>query len=208
MTWLETWLQTPLAGAIGWTLFHSLWQGAIVAVVLAGILAITRSARARYTAACLAMCAILLCFGVTLLRLAPRHAVSGAGGKSDRAPLQTTGPCWPMAPKCRCAALADLLPWLVPFWMAGVALFYLRHLASWALDAASAPEGRLRRSGCLAGTVDSAGARSPALATGCAARILPGASSRGDGPSASRDSDAGGSAHRLARRTDRIHPAA
>src|ERR1700734_3281670 len=60
MTHLEIWLQTPLAAAIGWALFHSLWQGATVAVVLAVTLAMTRSARARYTAACLAMCAILV----------------------------------------------------------------------------------------------------------------------------------------------------
>ena len=73
MMHLESWLQTPLASALGWALFHSLWEGAIVAVVLAITLAMTRSARARYIAACLAMCAILLCFAITLLRLAPRH---------------------------------------------------------------------------------------------------------------------------------------
>ena len=55
MTALETWLQTPLAMAAGWALFHSLWEGAIIAVVLAAALAFTRSVRARYTAACLAI---------------------------------------------------------------------------------------------------------------------------------------------------------
>ena len=78
MPHLEIWLQTPLAGALGWALFHSLWEGAIIAVALAATLAMTRSARARYLAACLAMCAILLCFGVTLLRLAPGHPMPGA----------------------------------------------------------------------------------------------------------------------------------
>ena len=77
MTYLGTWLQTPLAAALGWTLFHSLWEDGIIAVALAATLAITRSARARYLAACLAMCAILLCFGVTLLRLAPGHPLPG-----------------------------------------------------------------------------------------------------------------------------------
>ena len=47
----------------------------------------------------------------------------------------------PQAPHRR---IADFLPWLVPFWMAGVVLFYLRHLASWAMAR------RLRRTGVCA----------------------------------------------------------
>src|SRR5580658_2751624 len=73
MTHLEIWLQTPLARAVGWALFHSLWEGAIIAVVLAVTLLMVRSARARYTAACLGMCAIIVGFGATLLELVPRH---------------------------------------------------------------------------------------------------------------------------------------
>ena len=128
MTHLEIWLQTPLAAAIGWTLFHSLWEGVIIAVALAVTLALTRSARARYIAACLAMCAIIVCFGVTLLDLMPRHPTPVAArnsialGWSTRVDL----PDIAQAPMRR---IADLLPWLVPFWMAGVVLFYLRHLA-------------------------------------------------------------------------------
>ncbi len=30
MSLLETWVATPLAGAVGWTLLHSLWEGANV----------------------------------------------------------------------------------------------------------------------------------------------------------------------------------
>ncbi len=144
MTHLEIWLQTPLAIALGWALFHSLWEGAIIAMALGATLAITRSARSRYMAACLAMCAILLCFGVTLLRLAPGHPTSDAARNSmalswnDRVTLADV----PSVPMRR---IADFLPWLVPFWMVGVVCFYLRHLASWALTL------RLRRMGiCLA----------------------------------------------------------
>jgi GWxTD domain-containing protein len=140
MTHLEVWLQTPLALAAGWTLFHSLWEGAMIAVVLAATLAITRSARARYTAACLAMCAIVICFGVTLLQLVPRHPAPGAGSSpialewNNRVVLADL----PQAPMRH---VADLLPWLVPFWVAGVILFYLRHLVSWILTR------RLRQTG-------------------------------------------------------------
>jgi GWxTD domain-containing protein len=140
---LETWLQTPLANAIGWALFHSLWEGAIVAIVLAATLAITRSARARYIAACLAMCAILLCFGVTLLRLTPRHLAESAAKNPIVLPWNNDVVLadFPDAPMRR---IADLLPWLVPFWMAGVVGFYLRHLIGWAMTR------RLRRRGVCA----------------------------------------------------------
>ena len=42
MRLLETWVATPLAGAVGWTLLHSLWQGAIIAAALAA--GVSRSA--------------------------------------------------------------------------------------------------------------------------------------------------------------------
>jgi GWxTD domain-containing protein len=132
MPQLEIWLQTPLAGAVGWALFHLLWEGAIVALALGATLAMTRSARARYLAASVAMCAIILCFGVTLLRLAPGHPTPGAVrnsialGWNDRVNLADV----PQGPMRR---VRDFLPWLVPFWMAGVVFFSFRHLASWAL---------------------------------------------------------------------------
>jgi GWxTD domain-containing protein len=140
MTHLETWLQTPLAAAIGWALVHSLWEGAIIAAALVVTLAMTRSARARYTAACLAMCAILVCFGATLFHLAPLRQAPGAARNSialswnNRVDLADV----PQTPMRR---IADFLPWLVPFWMVGVILFYARHLASWAVTR------RLRRTG-------------------------------------------------------------
>jgi GWxTD domain-containing protein len=139
MTFLQAWLDTPLATAAGWTLFHSLWQGAIIAILLAAALAITRSARARYVAACLAMCAMVGCFGVTLLEQAPRHHSPGIA--SNVSALRSNALDVTDASQTPLRRIADLLPWLVPFWMIGVALFYLRHLASWTLTR------RLRRTG-------------------------------------------------------------
>jgi GWxTD domain-containing protein len=140
MTYLSNWLETPVASAVGWTLFHSLWEGAIIAVVLAVILAMTRSARARYAASCLAMCAILICFGVTLLRLAPRHAIAGPA-RNPMAIEWNNGTFLADASEVSMRRVADFLPWLVPFWIAGVAFFCLRHLTSWAWTL------RLRRTG-------------------------------------------------------------
>jgi bla regulator protein BlaR1 len=46
-----------IAHAAGWTLLHFLWQGALVAIILACVLALLtgRSAQPRYLAACAAL---------------------------------------------------------------------------------------------------------------------------------------------------------
>ena len=62
---------SPLAEAIGWTLLHSLWEGAIIAAALTVAMTLMRSPRARYGAACVALLAMLAGFGFTLLRLVP-----------------------------------------------------------------------------------------------------------------------------------------
>ena len=59
MSFLETFVQSPWAGAIGWTLLHSLWQGAIVSAALLMVLLAARSPRIRYAAACLGLLGML-----------------------------------------------------------------------------------------------------------------------------------------------------
>ena len=132
---------TLLQNAVGWTLLHSLWEGAVIALVLAVVLSVARSARVRYWAACFAMIAMLAGFGATFYRVMPREA--GIAPKApipavavaltpDDGPIGITGTRWDFS---------DLLPWLAPAWMAGVLLFQLRCLASWIAA------GRLRRVG-------------------------------------------------------------
>src|ERR1017187_3444762 len=65
MNLLEPWVQPPAAAALGWTLAHSLWQGALVALVLAAAFPVLRTSHGRYTAACLAMLAVLASFCYT-----------------------------------------------------------------------------------------------------------------------------------------------
>ncbi len=129
MTLLVRWVETPLAQAAGWALIHSLWEGAAVAAVLAVALSVIRSARARYTASCLALCAILVCFLGTFFASIPRAQIHSAAAH----PIVLTWPVPASASGMPRAAmrLADLLGWLAPFWMAGVVLFSLRHVASW-----------------------------------------------------------------------------
>ncbi|PYT21591.1 MAG: hypothetical protein DMG58_31880, partial [Acidobacteria bacterium] len=71
---LETWVATPLAAAVGWTLLHSLWEGAIISAALVATLVGMRSPRARYAAACVAMLVMLGGFGLTLVRMMPEGA--------------------------------------------------------------------------------------------------------------------------------------
>lgn len=116
--------------ALGWTILHSLWQGAIIALMLAFALAVIRSSGIRYVAACLTMLAVLAAFAITFAgemqtvrttAVVDNGHVSGAAiGLWERArtePSRNTA--------------AALLPWLTPFWIAGVIAFHLHSLASW-----------------------------------------------------------------------------
>jgi len=127
MTFLETFVETPWAAALGWTLVHSLWEGALIAAVLAIVMLATKSPRVRYAAACLAMLAILAAFAVTLFRFAPfaAHHPQALGTMPfpawKQTVIQTTDEWNP--------TLAAIAPWLAPFWITGVLVFYLRYAA-------------------------------------------------------------------------------
>src|ERR1700728_1935509 len=77
MTLLELWVhtplaQSPLARSVSLALAHSLWEGVLIAVILAAALCVARSSRARYGAACAAMLLMLASFTVTVDRLMPK----------------------------------------------------------------------------------------------------------------------------------------
>src|SRR6059036_2977616 len=65
MSAMETFLTGPRVGAIGWALLHLLWQGVLVAAILAAALALLhrQSANARYLASCGAL-VLLVALGV------------------------------------------------------------------------------------------------------------------------------------------------
>ncbi len=145
MTALELWTQTALAKALGWTLLHSLWEGAVAGLLLVVALSILRSARARYAAACLALMGTLAGFFVTLARLWPAAGIGRAVrplalAHAPQDALAFFDDQWSHAFRA-----SDLLPWLAPFWIVGVLAFHLRTLAGWAAAR------RLRTSGvCIA----------------------------------------------------------
>src|SRR5687768_18556867 len=120
MTLLDIWIKTDAASALGWTLFHSLWQGAVVALLLCAALTVMRSARVRYAAACAAMLAMLLAFVITFAVVAPRQPTASSAVTSivldnagRLATLASGG-----APTARGAAA--LVPWFSAIWFAGL----------------------------------------------------------------------------------------
>jgi hypothetical protein len=71
-----------MAEALGWALFHFLWQGAILGVSLAVALCFSRTARVRYLLATGTMAAMIMAFAATLALCwpermpAPTHTVA------------------------------------------------------------------------------------------------------------------------------------
>lgn len=74
-------LQHPILEPLGWTLIHFLWQGAMLALLLAIGLTLLRSrpAQMRYTLSCLVLVALALCPLLTFLLLAPHPATAFVG---------------------------------------------------------------------------------------------------------------------------------
>lgn len=130
MRFLEQFVKAPLAGTIGWALLHSLWEGAIISAVLAAVLLVFRSPRIRYAAACASMLAMAGGFVLTLTLLIPdqvhRSQNIGANGF----------PAWKFLADHEVSSswsldVGSIAPWLGPFWITGVWLFYLLRLAGW-----------------------------------------------------------------------------
>jgi beta-lactamase regulating signal transducer with metallopeptidase domain len=122
------------ADAISSALVHSLWQNAIVAVLLwIALVALRhRTANARYLAGCGALALMVALPVATALALA-RPPVPVASIASAAAPVLSgselilpTAPVWVEGADWRTNWLALLKPWLLPLWLAGVLVFSLR----------------------------------------------------------------------------------
>ena len=161
MTLLETWVQTSAAKALGWTLFHSLWEGAIIALILASALWAIRSARVRHAVACLALAAMLASFGLTFGRLILQQQIQdSAAGIRELPPAPGVfGDQWRVVKSATESRVTDLLPWLAPFWAAGVLIFHLRSLASWMVESRLRWRGLCRASDPWQLKLDQLGAR-------------------------------------------------
>jgi GWxTD domain-containing protein len=128
MSLLTHWTQSPAAHALGWTLFHFLWEGLTIAAALAVALLFLRGARLRYAACCLALAAMLLACVATFIRVFPDQAPA-----TRAVPVRLAGApagSLPAAPP-RSFRAEDVLPWTAPVWLLGVVLLHTRTMAAW-----------------------------------------------------------------------------
>jgi hypothetical protein len=129
MTLLDLVVRTPVAEALGWTLFHSLWEGFLVAAAFGALLVSVRSPRIRYAAGSIALLAMIASFVITLIYFLP------ASGSGSRTLVNTMLPPWRELPDVngnsgRFPSFATVIPWLGPLWLAGVCLFYVHYAAA------------------------------------------------------------------------------
>jgi beta-lactamase regulating signal transducer with metallopeptidase domain/peptidoglycan/xylan/chitin deacetylase (PgdA/CDA1 family) len=156
---IENFLSQPSFQALGWTLIHFVWQGALASALFIGIRSMLRSysANARYTAACAAM---LLMFVLPLATFfiirssfkdahVDRQTLSSAQNataplrqKMELAQRENLSPgdvdADEMLPPEAMASqngseysFASLLPWLVLIWLAGALTLSLRLVGGW-----------------------------------------------------------------------------
>jgi len=132
-------LSGPLAEAIGWALLHLLWQGAVVAAILAATLSLMakQKATARYIAACIAL--------VTIVALGVGTAVRAYEGRGVRTDARVTTPGTvilaepiahlahhdPLSPQSSVLTPTRYLPYVVLTWLLGVTLLSLRLVGGW-----------------------------------------------------------------------------
>src|SRR5262245_65780765 len=138
---------------LGWTLIHFTWQGALVALSLAGVLRMLRgsSTNTRYTAACVALLLMssLPLFTISIISL----SMSGktASGPPPQFVAQPSSQPQPVeiepaivltqtdiasaSPRpwlsFRPAPVTPLLPWMILLWLLGVVFFSFRLVGGW-----------------------------------------------------------------------------
>ena len=135
MTPLQSLVLHPLAQALGWTLLHFLWQGALLGLMAWLALTLLRraSARARYGMAC-AFLVLMVAAPVTTFISLPRQAGVRQGdlnlSVAAASPARISLPTPRLSDRVK-ATLDPSLPWLLLGWAAGVLLLSTRFLGSW-----------------------------------------------------------------------------
>jgi TonB family protein len=125
----------PMVHALGWTLLHFCWQGALVAGMLWCVLGLLggRSSTARYGAACAAMALLVALPLMTFGRLAATEYLTRSAAHRLSVVLDMnmflqvsaggSGTAWPV----RTALMLDRsMPWLLLAWLVGALFFVVR----------------------------------------------------------------------------------
>src|SRR5580698_1835296 len=121
-------LAQAIAHALGWTLLHFLWQGTLIALILASILALlnARSAQPRYVASCTALLLMIATPVITFARLLAQqyrdaHAIT-TFIPLDPITINATGALSEPLLYRLTSALDHSMPALLALWFAGVLL--------------------------------------------------------------------------------------
>jgi beta-lactamase regulating signal transducer with metallopeptidase domain len=151
MKFLSELLALPIFQAIGAALLHFVWQGALVALLVASlsVLLQKRSANARYLVACAGLALMLVLPAVTGL-----IAYEGLPAPPSVKPILSSPAPAPFdAPRFELGSLTNratttgstsrpidwrgnfnaLMPWLVALWLTGVLIFSVRAIGGWLL---------------------------------------------------------------------------
>lgn len=151
MKFITELLALPIFQAIGAALLHFLWQGALVALLVASlsVLLQKRSANVRYLVACAGLASMLVLPLITGL-----IAYDALPSVPSTKPILTTSAPAPFEPpkfEIRPTAASStssasstqpfdwrgsintLMPWLVALWMSGVLIFSARAIGGWLL---------------------------------------------------------------------------
>src|SRR4051812_40585485 len=143
MNGISNLLGTPLAQAIGWALLHLLWQGVLVAAILAATLALLskQSANARYLASCGALALLVVLGAATAYRSYEGNGELGVGSRSEIVLAPAAAPSaapdvadsnTPLAtPHPLINYTKSHLPQIVLVWLTGVLLLSVRLLFGW-----------------------------------------------------------------------------
>ncbi|MCP5115592.1 MAG: GWxTD domain-containing protein [bacterium] len=118
--------------AVGWSILHSLWQGALIALLVAASQLTMSSARLRYGLACAGLALLLLAPVATFSYLnggpAQEFVGSTVAGSAMRPGAEPVGPA--AAASWR-SVVEPTLPWLVGLWACGVVVLSARSLGAW-----------------------------------------------------------------------------
>jgi beta-lactamase regulating signal transducer with metallopeptidase domain/peptidoglycan/xylan/chitin deacetylase (PgdA/CDA1 family) len=159
MSTIQALFSEPFFQALGWTLLHFIWQGALVGILFASLNVLLKgcSSNIRYAADCSSMLLMLVLPLATfyIISTSSNRATANQQAQGDAskwvAPVQDTAslPHWqinapaeidpdavlpPEAMRSDTWAedsFASILPWLVLIWLAGALILSLRFLGGW-----------------------------------------------------------------------------
>jgi GWxTD domain-containing protein len=121
-------LNSALAQALAMSLFHFLWQGALIAAVAAVALKFAARAQTRYAIACSALIAMPVVFAITLRLSIPSEPIA-SGRSSISMARPSVIPPLDTAPVTR--DFSAYLEYAVPLWLAGVLCVLVYRSAAW-----------------------------------------------------------------------------